>query len=101
TRTVIALDEFLAGKWGADNGAVQLVVAPLAADRRFRTARDPAIFTAVLRTVPGVRRLAGRDGPDHGRVPDGRAVQHPAPPGGGREPGRHRPARDRRLGVHH
>jgi 2-polyprenyl-6-methoxyphenol hydroxylase-like FAD-dependent oxidoreductase len=52
TRTVIALDEFLAGKWGADNGAVQLVVAPLAADRRFRTARDPAIFTAVLRTVP-------------------------------------------------
>gem|GEM_PF-5098159 len=52
TRTVIALDEFLAGKWGADNDAVQLVVAPLAADRRFRTARDPAIFTAVLRTVP-------------------------------------------------
>ena len=52
TRTVIALDEFLAGKWGADNGAVQLVVAPLAADRRFRAARDPAIFTAVLRTVP-------------------------------------------------
>jgi 2-polyprenyl-6-methoxyphenol hydroxylase-like FAD-dependent oxidoreductase len=52
TRTVIALDEFLAGKWGADNGAVQLVVAPLAADRRFRTAREPAIFTAVLRTVP-------------------------------------------------
>jgi 2-polyprenyl-6-methoxyphenol hydroxylase-like FAD-dependent oxidoreductase len=52
TRTVIALDEFLAGKWGADNGAVQLVVAPLAADRRFRPARDPGIFTAVLRTVP-------------------------------------------------
>ena len=52
TRTVIALDEFLAGKWGADNGAVQLVVAPLAADRRFRPVRDPRIFTAVLRTVP-------------------------------------------------
>jgi 2-polyprenyl-6-methoxyphenol hydroxylase-like FAD-dependent oxidoreductase len=52
TRTVIALDEFLAGKWGADNGAVQLVLAPLAADRRFRTARDPAIFAAVLRAVP-------------------------------------------------
>jgi 2-polyprenyl-6-methoxyphenol hydroxylase-like FAD-dependent oxidoreductase len=52
TRTVVALDEFLAGKWGADNGAVQLVVAPLAADRRFRVARDPAVFTAVLRTVP-------------------------------------------------
>src|SRR5690348_5752134 len=52
TRTVIALDEFLAGKWGADNGAVQLVVAPLAADRRFRPVRDRRIFTAVLRTVP-------------------------------------------------
>jgi 2-polyprenyl-6-methoxyphenol hydroxylase-like FAD-dependent oxidoreductase len=52
TRTVIALDEFLAGKWGADNGAVQLAVAPLAADRRFRVVRDPAVFTAVLRTVP-------------------------------------------------
>ncbi|MFY9932505.1 MAG: hypothetical protein WAK82_31350 [Streptosporangiaceae bacterium] len=52
TRTVIALDEFLAGKWGGDNGAVQLVVAPLAADRRFRTVRDPEVFTAVLRTVP-------------------------------------------------
>ena len=52
TRIVVALDEFLAGKWGGDNGAVQLVVAPLAADRRFRTARDPQVFTAVLRTVP-------------------------------------------------
>ena len=52
TRTVIALDEFLAGKWGADNGVVQLVVAPLAADRRFRPVRDPRILTAVLRTVP-------------------------------------------------
>ena len=52
TRIVVALDEFLAGKWGGDNGAVQLVVAPLAADHRFRTARDPQVFTAVLRTVP-------------------------------------------------
>ena len=52
TRTVVALDEFLVGKWGGDNGAVQLVVAPLAADHRFRTARDPQVFTAVLRTVP-------------------------------------------------
>ena len=34
TRIVAALDELLAGKWGGDNGAVQLVVAPLAADRR-------------------------------------------------------------------
>ncbi len=52
TRTVVALEEFLVGKWGADNGAVQLVVAPLAADRRFRTLKAPAVFTAVLRTVP-------------------------------------------------
>ncbi len=41
TRIVVALDEFLAGKWGGDNGAVQLAVAPLAADHRFRTAREP------------------------------------------------------------
>jgi hypothetical protein len=27
-------------------------VAPLAADRRFRTLRDPGVFTAVLRTIP-------------------------------------------------
>jgi 2-polyprenyl-6-methoxyphenol hydroxylase-like FAD-dependent oxidoreductase len=52
TRIVVALDEFLAGKWGGDNGAVQLVVAPLAADHRFRTVRDPQVFTAVLRTIP-------------------------------------------------
>jgi 2-polyprenyl-6-methoxyphenol hydroxylase-like FAD-dependent oxidoreductase len=52
TRIVVAFDEFVAGKWGGDNGAVQLVVAPLAADRRFRTVRDPRVFTAVLRTIP-------------------------------------------------
>ena len=52
TRIVVALDEFLAGKWGGDHGTVQLVVAPLAADHRFRTVRDPQVFTAVLRTVP-------------------------------------------------
>jgi hypothetical protein len=54
TRTVVALDEFLADKWGGDNGAVQLVVAPLAADHRFRTAREPQVFTAVLRTIPAL-----------------------------------------------
>jgi 2-polyprenyl-6-methoxyphenol hydroxylase-like FAD-dependent oxidoreductase len=52
TRIVVALDEFLVGKWGGDNGAVQLVVAPLAADHRFRTVRDPQVFTAVLRMIP-------------------------------------------------
>jgi len=52
TRIVVAFDEFVAGKWGGDNGAAQLVVAPLAADRRFRALRDPEVFTAVLRTIP-------------------------------------------------
>jgi 2-polyprenyl-6-methoxyphenol hydroxylase-like FAD-dependent oxidoreductase len=52
TRTVVALDEFLVGKWGGDNGAVQLVVAPLAADHRFRAVREPQAFTAVLRMIP-------------------------------------------------
>ena len=54
TRIIVGLDEFLVGKWGGDNGAVQLVVAPLAADHRFRTARDPRVFTAVLRMVPAL-----------------------------------------------
>jgi 2-polyprenyl-6-methoxyphenol hydroxylase-like FAD-dependent oxidoreductase len=52
TRTVAGLDEFTAGIWGADNGVMQLAVAPLAADRRFAALRDPHVFTAVLRTVP-------------------------------------------------
>lgn len=52
TRIVQALDKFTVGIWGADNGTMQLVVAPLAADRRFRTVTDPDVFTAVLRTVP-------------------------------------------------
>lgn len=52
TRIVAGLDEFTVGIWGADNGAMQLVVAPLDRDHRFRTLRHPEIFTAVLRTVP-------------------------------------------------
>jgi hypothetical protein len=100
-RIVVALDEFLAGKWGGDNGAVQLVVAPLAADRRFRATKDPQVFTAVLRDSPGLRGLAGGDGPDHRRLPDGRTAQHPAPPGGRWHTRGHRPACDRRLGLHH
>jgi 2-polyprenyl-6-methoxyphenol hydroxylase-like FAD-dependent oxidoreductase len=52
TRMVVALDEFTVGIWGADNGAMQLAVAPLAADHRFRAVRHPEVFTAVLRTVP-------------------------------------------------
>ncbi|HEY2205626.1 MAG TPA: hypothetical protein VGH99_14230 [Pseudonocardia sp.] len=52
SRTVAGLDEFTVGIWGGDNGTMQLALAPLAADRRFRAARDPDVFTAVLRTVP-------------------------------------------------
>jgi hypothetical protein len=52
TRAVAGLDEFTVGIWGGDNGAMQLAVAPLAADRRFRTLRNPDVFTAVLRMVP-------------------------------------------------
>ena len=87
TRTVVAFDEFLAGKWGGDNGAVQLVVAPLAADHRFRTAREPAVFTAVLRTIPafaawldvmdpitGVFPMAGLDNTLRRLVADGTPV---------------------------
>ncbi len=52
TRIVASLDEFTVVIWGADNGAMQLAVAPLAADRRFRALKYPEVFTAVLRTVP-------------------------------------------------
>jgi flavin-dependent dehydrogenase len=52
TRSVEALDEFTVGIWGADNGTMQLVVAPLAMDHRFKTLRYPEVFTAVLRSVP-------------------------------------------------
>jgi 2-polyprenyl-6-methoxyphenol hydroxylase-like FAD-dependent oxidoreductase len=54
TRIVAGLDEFTVGIWGADNAAMQLAVAPLAADRRFRTLKRPEVFTAVLRTVPAL-----------------------------------------------
>jgi 2-polyprenyl-6-methoxyphenol hydroxylase-like FAD-dependent oxidoreductase len=52
TRLVVGLDEFTAGIWGADNGAMQLAVVPLATDHRFRTLKHPEVFAAVLRTVP-------------------------------------------------
>src|SRR5262249_33576019 len=49
TRIVVGLDEFTVGLWGCDNGAMQMTVAPLAADRRFRTLVRPEVLTAVLR----------------------------------------------------
>ncbi|MFC5948712.1 FAD-dependent oxidoreductase [Pseudonocardia lutea] len=54
-RTILPLDEFVAGMWGADNGIVLLGLCPLAEDHRFRVVRDPAVFTAVFDTVPGLR----------------------------------------------
>jgi 2-polyprenyl-6-methoxyphenol hydroxylase-like FAD-dependent oxidoreductase len=53
-RKVATLDEFLAGVWPADNGTVQVAIAPLAADRRFSAVRDAGVFTAVLRLVPSL-----------------------------------------------
>jgi 2-polyprenyl-6-methoxyphenol hydroxylase-like FAD-dependent oxidoreductase len=52
TRIVAGLEEFTLAVFGADNGTVQLAIVPLAADRRFRQVKDPAVFTAVLRTIP-------------------------------------------------
>jgi 2-polyprenyl-6-methoxyphenol hydroxylase-like FAD-dependent oxidoreductase len=52
TRVVAALDEFAAGIWGADHDTMLLAICPLATDHRFRPARRPEVFTAVLRTVP-------------------------------------------------
>jgi 2-polyprenyl-6-methoxyphenol hydroxylase-like FAD-dependent oxidoreductase len=52
TRIVAGLEEFTLAVFGADNGAVQLAIVPLAADRRFRQVKEPDVFTAVLRTIP-------------------------------------------------
>jgi 2-polyprenyl-6-methoxyphenol hydroxylase-like FAD-dependent oxidoreductase len=54
-RMVAALDEFLVGIWPADNATMQLALFPIAADHRFRAARDPDIFTRVVSTVPAFR----------------------------------------------
>jgi hypothetical protein len=47
TRIVAGLDEFTVGIWGGANGTMLLCIAPLAADKRFRAVRDPAVFTAL------------------------------------------------------
>ena len=52
TRVVAGLDELTVGIWAGDNATMQLVVAPLAADRRFAPTRRETVFTAVLRTIP-------------------------------------------------
>lgn len=52
SRVVAGLDEFTAGIWAGDNGTMQLAIAPLVADRRFRAAHRPEAFAAVLGTIP-------------------------------------------------
>jgi len=52
TRVVAGLREFLVGIWGGDNDTMQIAIAPLAVDRRFTAARHPAVFDAVIRSVP-------------------------------------------------
>jgi 2-polyprenyl-6-methoxyphenol hydroxylase-like FAD-dependent oxidoreductase len=52
SRTVEAFDEFTAGIWGADNGTMQVVIAPLAMDHRFKTLKYPEVFSAVLHSIP-------------------------------------------------
>lgn len=51
-RAVATLDEFTVALFGADNGIVQVCLAPLAADRRFHRLRHVEAFTAVAHTVP-------------------------------------------------
>ncbi|HWL99197.1 MAG TPA: hypothetical protein VNP20_17775 [Nocardioidaceae bacterium] len=52
TRMVAGLDEFTIGIWAGDNATMQLALAPLASDRRFRAVRDPEVFTTAVGTVP-------------------------------------------------
>ncbi|HEY7032188.1 MAG TPA: hypothetical protein VH482_12695 [Thermomicrobiales bacterium] len=54
TRIVERLDEFAAGIWGCDNGAMHLAVIPLGADHRFRALMRPEVLEAVLRTVAAI-----------------------------------------------
>jgi hypothetical protein len=49
---IVGFEEFTAGIWAGDHGTMQVAVAPLAADHRFRRVRDAERFTAVLATVP-------------------------------------------------
>ena len=101
TRLVVGLDEFTVGIWGADNGAMQLAVVPLATDRRLPAAQAPGGLHRGAAHRPDLRRLARRLRPDQSRLRDGRGTQHRAPPRRRRRPGGHGAARPRRLGLHH
>ena len=52
TRILANLDEFTVGIWGGDNDTMQLAIAPLIEDRRFRVLKHAEVFTSVLRTLP-------------------------------------------------
>src|SRR6185437_8320465 len=54
TRMLFALDEFTVGMWSGDNHTVQIAIAPLAVDHRFKTVLHADVFTSVLRTVPAI-----------------------------------------------
>lgn len=53
TRIVAGLEEFTLAIFGADNGAMQIAIVPMAGDPRFRAVKDPEVFSSVLRTIPG------------------------------------------------
>jgi 2-polyprenyl-6-methoxyphenol hydroxylase-like FAD-dependent oxidoreductase len=55
-RMVATLDDCLVGIWPGDNATMQVAVAPLAADHRFRVVADPDVFSRVVRTVPDFAR---------------------------------------------
>jgi 2-polyprenyl-6-methoxyphenol hydroxylase-like FAD-dependent oxidoreductase len=54
TRMLFALDEFTVGLWSGDNHTVQIAIAPLAVDHRFKAVLHADVFTSVLRTVPAI-----------------------------------------------
>jgi 2-polyprenyl-6-methoxyphenol hydroxylase-like FAD-dependent oxidoreductase len=55
-RMVATLDDVLVGIWPGDHGTMQVAIAPLAADHRFRAVQDPDVFSRVVRTVPDFAR---------------------------------------------
>ena len=70
-RRVATLDELLVGIWPGDHGTMQVAIAPLAADHRFRAARDPDVFARVVRTVPDFARWLDAMDPVTGVFPMG------------------------------
>lgn len=52
--TTLPLRRFMVAHFGCDNATMGLCLVPLAQDRPLKAARDPAVFTAVLRTIAPV-----------------------------------------------